>query len=1136
MHLLVRESRTLDEAEAAYDPGPSAAPLLFLSFSDSDLGAWSQAAQQAAQRAAPPRAPAPAVRLESLARLRHPMSVDLLVEQVVAPARCVVIRLLGGLDYWRYGVEEVASHCRAHGIALLLLPGCERRDPRLAEWSTVDAATWARMDGFLRQGGPRNAACALALAAHLAGLGADDGAEPEPLPEAGEFPLPGLQREGAPLAAILFYRSHLASGDTHAVRALAEALHARGLSVRALFASSLKQAEAASLVGQRLLAWRPAVILSATAFSAKDAASGTSPLDRAGVPVLQVVLAVGAREAWLASSRGLSQTDLAMQVVLPELDGRLLTGAISFKAAEGDQCEPGTGRTINRPDADGIALAADRAAGWARLGASRPGERRVAIVLSDYPGIGGQQAHAVGLDSFASLRSILGRLHDASYAVPRPPDAATLAAVVCQEAPARFITLAEYGALRRTLPDTLNDALDTAWGAPDTDPACVDGGFQLRHLRLGNVVVAVQPDRGSRTDRRGGYHDADSPPRHAYVAFMLWLRLSLDAHAMLHLGTHGTLEWLPGKAAALSAACWPVALLRGLPVIYPFIVNNPGEAAVARRRLGAVCIGHLTPPLGAARPGEAARVLERLIDDYAAADGLDRRRGAMLRGEILTRAGDLGLLAESGADREPDDDQALARLDAWLCDVKELQIRDGLHVFGEPPASLPALRDGLLAGNPGADPVLLEAAVAASAQGEAASLLAALDASFVPAGPAGAPSRGRLDVLPTGRNLYAIDPRAVPTPGAMVLAAGMASLLLERHRRESGEELSSLVIDLWGSTTLRTGGEDFALALVLIGATPLWHAASGRITGIEIVPLALLDRPRVDVTLRISGLFRDSFEAQIRLFDEAVRAVAKRGESPEFNPLAALGEAAPARIFGPAAGAYGAGTATLLGDAGREAIGQAYLDASSTAYTGADIAALRPDGGGPAGDFAARVAASQALLHQQDHAETDLLDSPDYAAHEGGFAAAAALLGNAPVLYHADSTRPDTPRLRHVAEEVARVVRGRLANPDWIAGMMRHGYRGAAEIARGLAGLHGFGRTLPERLDRQYELVFAATLADPAVDDFLHRSNPAAREDMRARFRDAIALGLWQPRANSVIDALQPEPGAVGFGAITEQC
>ncbi len=1097
MHLLVREALTLDEAEAAVDPGLAPAELVFLSFSDSDLGSWAQAAGEG-----------PSLRLASLARLRHPMSVDLLVEQLIAPARCVVIRLLGGIEYWRYGVEEVSACCRAAGIALAVLPGDGPLDARFASLSTVAPAPLARLDGFLRQGGPRNVRHALALAAHLAGLGADDGAQPQALPEAGWFEMPGLQAPGRPLAIVVFYRSHLACGDTEPIAALADALWRRGLSVRAMFASSLKQPAAAEFVATGLRASRPAVVLSATGFSSRSATG--SALDAAGVPVLQLVLAVAGREAWCRSARGLSQTDLAMQVVLPELDGRLLTTAISFKAPDASLGAAHV-RTVNRADADGIALAADRAAGWARLGATPAAERRVAIMLSDYPGLGGQVAHAVGLDSFASLRAILCRLQREGYttAAPSGPDA-LLAHALCEAPALPFLGLAEYAALRAQLPDALNLALDAAWGDPADDPAVRDGAFTLRHLRLGAVLVAVQPDRGSRGDRRGGYHDPDTPPRHLHVACYLWLRLTLGIHALVHLGTHGSLEWLPGKVAALSPACWPVALLRGMPVIYPFIVNNPGEAAVAKRRLGAVTIGHLTPPMARAGSGEAARTLERLIDDYAAADGLDRRRGALLRGEILSRAAELGLLAESGADRADDDEEALSRLDAWLCDVKDLQIRDGLHVFGTPAAARDALASSIAGGPPGADQEGLCRALDASPEAEAQALLAALDARLVQPGPAGAPSRGRTDVLPTGRNLFAIDPRAVPTRGAMVLAQRMAETLLARHLQDSGDWLRSLVIDLWASTTLRTGGEDLALALVLIGAAPLWDDASGRVRGVEILPTALLDRPRVDVTLRVSGLFRDSFEAQMLLFDEAVRAVAAREEDAALNPLAACAEPAPCRIYGPEPGRHGAGSDALLAGADREALGRAYLDASCGGYgRGRDGAA------DPAG-FAARIAGSEALLHQQDHAETDLLDSPEYAAHEGGFAAAAALHGREPALYHADSSRPETPKLRTVGEEVARVVRGRVANPDWIAGMMRHGYRGASEIARALTGLHGFARTLPQRFDAQYELVFAATLADPAVDRFLREANPQAWRGMREAFRDALAQSLWRPRANSV--------------------
>ena len=403
MHLLVRETRTLDEAAAAVDPGLSSAELVFLSFSDSDLGAWSAAWQEGKQDAG-----LPSLRLASLAGLRHPMSVDLLVEQVIAKARCVVIRLLGGLDYWRYGVEEVAALCRSQGIALAVLPGDGPDDPRLADFSTVSPARRIRLDGFLREGGPRNAACALRLAAHLAGSCDDEGAEPEPLAEAGLFALPGLDPAHGPLAVIVFYRSHLLCGDTEPVTALAAALRARGLGVRAIYVSSLKQPDAAAYVEELLLAWRPAVVLSATAFSARRGAARGSPLDRAGVPVLQLVLAVGGRSGWADSARGLSQTDLAMQVVLPELDGRLLATAVSFKAAEPAVGALEFARTLNRADPALVELAADRAAGWAGLAAAARADRRVGVILSDYPGIGGQVAHAVGLDGFASLRAILG--------------------------------------------------------------------------------------------------------------------------------------------------------------------------------------------------------------------------------------------------------------------------------------------------------------------------------------------------------------------------------------------------------------------------------------------------------------------------------------------------------------------------------------------------------------------------------------------------------------------------------------------------------------------------------------------------------------------------------------------------------
>ncbi len=1117
MHLLARESRLLDEAEQAVALDHAPADVVLLSFADADLNAAADAWE------ALPAAGRPSLRLVRLSQLRHPMSVDLYAERVIARSRCVLLRLIGGVEYWPYGAAELAATCRRHGVPLAVLPADARADPKLAALSTVPEVLGARLHALFLAGGMAGLEGVLRLAAHVAGLGPDPGeGTAAALPAFGPHHLPpGEAPADAPLAALVLYRSHVVSRDTAAVDALAVALQARGLRVRAWFVASLKEAACAEGVAAALRDARPAVVLNATGFSAR-VEGGASPLDAPGVPVLQLVLAGSPREAWAASSRGVSQADLAMQVVLPELDGRLSTAAIGFKA---EAPGPGTPRVLHRPDPDGIALAAERAAGWARLSGTPRGERRLALVVSDYPGAGGgasgQVGHAVGLDTMASLAALLPRLRAAGWNVGGAPlpDAAAIAARLTA-APAPTLSLDRYRALLADLPAPARERLLAAWGDPAQDPAVQDGAFVLAHVRLGRVLLAVQPERGDVAGRRDTFHDPDLPPRHAYVAFYLWLR-EAGTHALLHLGAHGTLEWLPGKAVAPSRECFPSLLAGGLPVIYPFIASNPGEAAAAKRRLGAVTIGHLTPPLReAGLHGEDAE-LERLLDEYAAADGLDGRRTALLRRAVLERAAACGLLAEIGAAPCDPEAETLARLDAYLCDVKELRIRDGLHVLGvaPPPDRRALLLDGLA--RPGADGVALAAALDACADAERDAVLAALDGRFVAPGPAGAPARGRADVLPTGRNLFAVDPRAVPTRSAATLAAGAAEDLLRRHLQEHGDWPRRLVIDLWGSATMRTGGEDLALALHLLGVRPLWDVDSDRVTGVEAVPIAELDRPRVDVTLRISGLFRDAFPAQLALFDDAVRMIAGRDEAADWNPLAAGARGlegaalrrATTRIYGAAPGAYGAGVAGPLASgawSGREDLGRAWLGASSAAYGAGLDGAPDPQG------LAARVAAAELFVHRQDDAGADLLDATEVAAHAGGFAAAAALLGADPVLCHVDATRPEAPVHRTLAQEVRRIVRGRAANPAWIAGMMRHGHRGAGEVARSVEGLFGFAATLGERLDPQFDLLLGATLADPAVDAFLRAANPQARAAMAARFAEAQARGLWRSGRNDL--------------------
>lgn len=1117
MHLLPQDVRSLDEAEAAQDLGQSPADLVVLSFSDSDLAAVAAAWDAAGEKR-------PSLRLANLARLKHPYSVDLYLETVCAKAKAVVVRCLGGADYWRYGVDETAALARAKRIPLALVPGCHTPDIRLDRASTLAEADLRRIWGWFQEGGPDNMASFLAYLGEAIGGTGRPWSEPTPVPAAGRFEAAcRTGRPGAARALVVFYRSFLLAADTAPIVALADALCERGLGVDAFSVTSLKDARAIEILQAAITAAPPALIVNATAFSGR-LDDGDSVLDRAGVPVLQAILPTTAREAWEVSTRGLGAADLAMNVVLPELDGRIVTRAISFKTAEAPRADLEFSPVRHRPEPSRIACLADLAAAWTRLGRTPPAERRVALVLSDYPAKGGRTGYAVGLDTPASVGVIAEAMAGAGYRVGGVEGGPALMAALSGDrasADQGALPLPDYLALFDTLPAPFRASVTDAWGPPEHDPDLRDGAFRFRTVGDQHLLVAVQPDRGRRRDRKAEYHDPNLPPRHGYVAFYLWLRHAFGLHALVHLGTHGTLEWLPGKSVALSETCAPEVLTGPTPVIYPFIVNNPGEAAQAKRRIGAVAIGHMTPPLVAGGQHGAAAEIEGLLEEYAEAQGLDPRRAKRLAGVILDKAEASGLAAESGIAPGTDRATALARLDAWLCDLKELRIGDGLHVFGRAPEG--EARDATiatLAEATGAAPAEIAARIDASTKAETAALLAALDGRFVAPGPAGAPARGRLDVLPTGRNLTASDPRAIPTATAIDIGARTAAEVMARHAQDHGEWPRRIVIDLWGSATMRTGGDDLAQAFALLGVRPERDAGSNRVHGFAVLPAARLDRPRVDVTLRISGLFRDVFPAQIALFDEAVRAVAALDEDDETNPLAAArraGESRPLRVFGAAPGAYGTGLSEPLQDmrfADRTELGKAYLAGSAHAYGAGIEGEAAPDA------FRARIAGADAFVHVQDNPHQDLLDSDAFAAHEGGFAAAAHALGARPALYHADTTAPGRAKVRTLAEEVARIVRGRVTNPRWIAGQMRHGHRGAAEIAETVGNLAGFAATAAVVTSDQFDRVYDATLGDDRVRAFMLEANPEAARATARSFAEAHRRGWWETRRNAPLACL----------------
>ncbi|NIZ14908.1 cobaltochelatase subunit CobN [Phaeobacter sp. HF9A] len=1078
MHVVFRESHGLGETDTPYDVGQTPGDLVVLSFSDSDLGAFSAGWHRAAGKL-------PSTRLANLVALKHPLSVDVYAEQTLEGAKGVLVRLIGGESYWSYGLATLQDMARRKGIALAVLPADGQDDPRLDELSTLPTSTLRRLQALCDAGGAVAAQAALAQLALAAGLYAGPVIGKKTVPDYGFYDpdagvladLPGTDK---PLVLVSFYRSYLTSADTAPVDALIKDLRARGYAAYGAFATSLKAPEVVRWLHDALPALAPAAIINATAFSAQGRDGSASPLSLTGCPVFQVALSTARRKDWDLADRGLSPADLAMHVVLPEVDGRLFAGVISFKSPSKRDPDLQYSRFVHRADAERISAALDRIEAHLRLARMDASDKRLALVLSTYPGRDYNLAHAVGLDALASTEAILAALADQGYDVSPENNLGARLTVETLSWP-----LTDYRAALNTLPETLRHSLSAAWGAPEDDPAIHDGAVHFRALRAGKALIALQPERGDVTSREDDYHDLDRTPRHGYVAFYLWLRGQVDA--LVHVGAHGTLEWLPGKAVALSGHCWPEALAGDLPVIYPFIVNDPGEAAQAKRRIGAVTIGHMPPPLAQTTLPEGMGRLESLLDEYSTADGLDPGRRDRLIADIRAEAQASGVEADLDIPAEASAAEAITRIDRFVCDIKESQYGEGLHIFGS--------------GDHGA--------------AEMAGLCQALSGRLIAPGPSGSPYRGRSDVMPTGRNLFTTDPRAVPSRAAQAQGVKLAEELLRRHLQDHGDWPRGLVVDLWGSATMRTAGEEFAMALHLAGLAPLWDEGSERVSGFEIIPLALLGRPRIDVTLRVSGLFRDVFPGLAQMFESAAAALSAREESAQDNPY--LTETP--RVFGPRPGQYGLNMTAHLDDYSEEAraaAGEAWLAASSHAI----------DARGEIHEARAaledRLNTADSFVHLQDLAETDVLVASDYAAHEAGFAAAMKRLGqDAPALYHMDATRLGTPQARSLQEEIARVTRARAADPNWASAMMNHGFRGAAEIAATLDHMAAFAHLAQVVPAHLFDLYFEATLGREDLVDFMQAENPAALNAMRDRFNALREAGLWVTRRNSILATLE---------------
>jgi len=1224
MHLKLDSSGSIDDGDVARDLGQDPADIVLLSAADSDLSAFGNAYAKLA-------GDFPSVRLTNLLALGHPASVDLYVERTLCKAKIVVLRMLGGESYWPHGVEGLRRDALRRGALFACIPGEMDWNAALAARGTLGIDETCEFWRYCSEGGVENAELALRLAAHLIGQGK---APPRarPMPSAGFWQGEPINNE-QPNAVIVFYRALLAGGDTAGIDALRASLGSRGLNAVCVFVTSLKDQRSVAFLRAALLAHPPDVIINATSFATATASDDAGVLSISDCPVLQVAQAGISKATWEASTRGLNPRDLAMNVVLPEVDGRIFANAIAFK--ERGENLAGFAPTIFQPIADRIDATADLALAWVRLRRSEPAERRVAIVLANYPNRDGHLANGVGLDTPQSLIDVLHAMMDEGYLVAGAPHNAAAMMEFLQSGPTNSLAgrssriggvgwpLARYKDAFAALPEKVRRAVESRWGRPEDDPHVAAGELRIGLHRFGNVVVGVQPARGYNIDPKGTYHDPDLVPPHHYLAFYLWLRHEFGVHAIMHLGKHGNLEWLPGKSTGLSSECLPDAVLGPLPHLYPFIVNDPGEGIQAKRRTSAVIVDHLTPPMTRAELHDDLARLEALVDEYALAADLDPKRATVLAEDILSLARAQRLDADVNVTRDTPTNHALRALDAHLCDLKEMQVRDGLHVFGRVPepiqrndlivsiarlprpdlkaedASLhralaldlglgdfdPLTRD-LVADYGGPRPGVLadasasawrtagdtverievlalqlvagtrpcEAAwtrtrevlnwidaklrpmIEACGAAETAALLGGLDGRFIRPGPSGAPTRGRPDVLPTGRNFFAVDVRAVPTPSAWRIGQLTAERLIEAYWQEAGEWPRTIALSAWGTANMRTGGDDVAQALALMGARPLWEETSGRVTGFAITPLGELKRPRVDVTFRVSGLFRDAFPTQMDIIASAVNAITMLDEPDEANPIAAnvrmrrkaleaggmdAGTAqrrAAYRVFGSKPGAYGAGLQALVDEGiwnDRADLAEAYLHWGGYAYgTGME-------GEGARDDFAERLARTDVVAQTQDNREHDILDSDDYYQFMGGLAATVQTLrGSAPRVVHIDTSRPEAPLPRPLSLEISRVVRGRAANPKWIAGVMRHGYKGAFEIAATVDYLFGFAASTEAVSNHHFDQLFASYLEDERVRDFMQIANPAALRETAGRFAEAIRRGLWTPRSNRAADLI----------------
>ncbi|MGM0388181.1 MAG: cobaltochelatase subunit CobN [Natrinema limicola] len=1203
--------------------------------------------------------------------------------------------------FWLHGAEDsmpgydyATGALEDAGVPLIVKA---TGDAYAVEDTTVPADHRELVYDYLEKGGTINVAnlCRF-LAAEYEGRDIDYD-EPAELPTEGVYhpDHPGIEYEellathdpDKPTVAVWFYESHWTHENTRYVDAQVRALEEQGANALPIFcnpATDTDEQEDAEWVTDNWLlddAGQPVVdaVLSSFMFSlsmdergrsADDEGSSAEDvfLDRLGVPVLQTVTTMRSRSRYESSDTGVMGFELALSVALPEFDGNVITHPISGKERTDDEAGIGSAPKHHFPIEDRIDHATRLAVNWAKLRHTPNENKQVAVVLHNYPPSDDGIGTAFGLDSPESTVNLLEELEARGYDLgdDMPEDGQTLVEKLTAQLTLedRWVAPEDVRDLSVDVvsPDTYADWFSNAderfqenvieeWGEVPDRPFAIPG------VEFGNVLVTVQPPRGFGMDPSKVYHDSDLQPPHDYYAFYGWLRNTFEADGVVHLGTHGSLEWLPGKTVGLNGASAPDQLIDDIPNVYPYIVNNPGEGTQAKRRSYAAIVDYLTPVMRSAGTYDELSELEELANQYREAGMEDARAddGEHLETLIREKVEELDLAVELGitgtidekADvRGPDEagstlaegevegddlaiDELVERVHEYLTDVKTTQIRLGLHTMSEPPEGerlveylvaltrlenpgSPSLRESV-AGTLGVDyekmldspgeydealgmtyaeaaDIVYETSVdlletladhdfdvpvseleggpddevninlmivdletigdakakpgahddlrevlayvceeaqprVQGAEDEIPRTADALSGEYVPPGGSGAPTRGGVDLLPTARNFYTLDPRKVPAKAAWQVGKEVAEGVLERHHDENGEYPEEIGVVAWGTPTVRTRGETIAQVLAMMGVEPQWTDA-GRIDDVEPIPLEDLDRPRIDVTTRVSGLFRDAFPAAAGVIHDAVDAVVDLDEPHEMNYVKKHVEeeqaeledeegldekearkAAKHRVFTTTPGGYGAGT--------NKAVDEGNWDDRS------DLASVYVQWGGYAmgsrgrvsdahDSFERRLSSVDATVKLEDTMEQDEFDSSDWYAFHGGFISAVSeISGEEPASYVGDSSDPDNVDVYTNEEKVRKAMRSRVLNPDWLESMEEHGYKGAGDLSTTVDVTLGWDATTGVVSDTLWEEVAEKFAFDEDRQEWMRDVNPWALESITDTLLEAIERDLW---------------------------